>query len=283
MSDLLIKKVPDEHYVVWQFNRPEALNALTTGMQSLLADAVADFARDPQMRVAILTGTGRAFSAGADLKAMAERNAASAEIEAKFERGELTLAEQSEALRALGASRAYGVDAIPTFPFGSCPKPVIAAINGLCVAGGMEMAIDCDIRIATPEAYFGVFEAKRGIMAGIAVQHLARVMPINEAMYLLLTCDRMPAERAYQLGFVQQLVPAEELLSRAIEIASMIASNAPLSVQGSKSMVQFWRHYGVAEARRVEEYVWERVFNSDDAREGPLAFAEKRAPKWTGS
>ena len=265
MADLEIERHADENYVIFRFNRPESLNALTRQMQSDLSDAVADFASDPQLSVAILTGTGRAFSAGADLKAMAERSAHTADVP------------------PAAVSRAYGVDAIPKYPFGNCPKPVIAAINGLCVAGGMEMAIDCDIRLATPEAYFGVFEAKRGIMAGVAVQHLARVLPVNEAMYLLLTCDRMSADRAHQLGFVQEIVDGDRLLDRAVEVAAMIAANAPLSVKGSKAMVQFWRHYAVEEARRLEEYVWDRVFNSEDAVEGPRAFAEKRAPKWKGN
>jgi enoyl-CoA hydratase/carnithine racemase len=178
---------------------------------------------------------------------------------------------------------AYGVEALPKFPFANCPKPVIAAVNGLCIAGGMEMAIDCDIRIATPAAEFGLFEAKRGFMARVAVQHLARVLPINEAMYLLLTCDTMSAERAHQLGFVQQLVTADQLMDRAIEVAEMIAANAPLAVEGSKAMVQFWRHYGVEDARRLEQYVSDKVLSSRDAQEGPLAFTERRPPKWVGA
>jgi enoyl-CoA hydratase/carnithine racemase len=282
MADLEIEKVPDGHYVVFRFNRPEALNALTGRMMSDLNDAMADFAHDPQMRVAILTGTGRAFSAGADLKEMAERNAAAALAEREAKLDELPDGERSPSQRRPGAPRPYGVDAVPKFPFGACPKPVIAAVNGLCVAAGMEMVIDCDIRIAAPEAYFGLFEAKRGIMAGIGVAHLARVLPVNEAMYLLVTGDQLSVERAHELGFVQQVVPNEDLLDRAVEIAQMIAANAPLSVQGSKAMVQFWRHYGVEEARRLEQYVWDRVFNSEDAKEGPRAFAEKRAPKWMG-
>ncbi|MER5628413.1 enoyl-CoA hydratase-related protein [Streptosporangium sp. NPDC002544] len=282
MPDLIIEKNPDKHYMLFRFNRPEQLNAITPAMQSDLKEGVAELAADPEMRVGILTGTGRAFSAGADLKAMAERNAESASLDAKAASGEITAEERRDRARVLGAGSAYGVDAIPKFPFAACPKPVIAAVNGLCVAGGMEMAIDCDIRIASTEAYFGVFEAKRGIMAGIAVQHLARVMPVGEAMNLLLTCDRMSAERAHQLGFVQQVVEPGALLDRAVQMAEMIGANAPLPVQGSKAMVQFWRHYGVEEARRLEEYVWKRVFESDDAKEGPRAFAEKRAPSWTG-
>lgn len=282
MPDLVIEKYPDKNYMLFRFNRPEQLNALTPAMQQELQEGVAELAADPEMRVGILTGTGRAFSAGADLKAMAERNAVAADLDAKMAAGEITSEERRGRLRELGVGSAYGVDAIPKFPFAACPKPVIAAVNGICVAGGMEMAIDCDIRIASTEAYFGVFEAKRGIMAGIAVQHLARVMPVGEAMRLLVTCDRMSAERAYQVGFVQELAEPGELLDRAVEMAERIGANAPLPVQGSKAMVQFWRHFGVEEARRLEEYVWRTVFESDDAKEGPRAFAEKRAPRWTG-
>jgi enoyl-CoA hydratase len=282
MADLIIEKVPDKRYMLFQFNRPDQLNALTPDMMADLKDAVGELASDPEMSVGILTGTGRAFSAGADLKGMAERNAATASLDEQVAQGEITPAQRRERLRELGVTTAYGVDAIPQFPFGSCPKPVIAAVNGLCVAGGMEMAIDCDIRIASTEAYFGVFEAKRGIMAGIAVQHLARVMPVGEAMKLLLACDRMSAQRAYEVGFVQQLAEPGTVLDRAIELAEQIGASAPLSIQGSKLMVQFWRHYGVAEARRLEEYVWDKVFGSEDAAEGPKAFAEKRAPAWKG-
>ena len=101
-------------------------------------------------------------------------------------------------------------------------------------------------------------------------------------LYLLLTADTMKAERAYQIGYVHEVVPPESLMPRAIEIAEMIGANAPLSVQASKALVQFWRHYGVEELRRMEEYVWKTVFSSEDAKEGPLAFAQKRAPNWKG-
>lgn len=282
MPDLVIEKHPDKKYMLFRFNRPDQLNALTPAMQQELQEGVAELAADPEMRVGILTGTGRAFSAGADLKAMAERNAAMADLDAKVAAGVITAEERRSRLRDLGIGSAYGVDAIPRFPFAACPKPVIAAINGICVAGGMEMAIDCDIRIASTEAYFGVFEAKRGIIAGVAVQHLARVMPVGEAMRLLVTCDKMSAERAYQVGFVQEVVEPGALMERAVAMAETIGANAPLSVQASKAMVQFWRHFGVEEARRLEEYVWRTVFESEDAKEGPRAFAEKRAPRWTG-
>jgi enoyl-CoA hydratase/carnithine racemase len=260
MADIEIDKVYDGRYLVLRLNRPESLNALTVSMRRDIDAAVADFAADPAMRVAIVTGTGRAFCAGADLRAMAER----------------------DALDRAGRAVAHNGSQGPRFPFGACPKPVIAAINGLCVGGGVEAVVDCDIRIACPEAYFSLPEVKRGVIARSAVQHLPRVMPVAEAMNLLLTGDRMSAERAYQLGFVQHLVPTEELMGRAVDIARTIGANAPLSLQASKSMIQYWRHHGDQELRHAEEIVWQKLAGSDDAKEGVRAFSEKRDPHWTG-
>lgn len=285
MADLEVEKNRADHTMIIKFNRPDALNALTPDMMAGVSDAVAELVADADMRVAIVTGTGRAFSAGADLKAMVERNAERDKVQAAFAGGELTTDQYFDSLRRASGGQLptnYGMNAISPFPFGSCPKPVIAAVNGICVAGGMEMAIDCDIRLASDNAYFGVFEAKRGIMAGIAVHHLARTLPTAEAMYLLLTCDRLSAERARELGFIQEVTSPESLMDRASEIANMIAKNAPLSVQGSKAMVQFYRHQNMEESRRLFEYIFDKVFNSEDAKEGPLAFAEKRDPVWQG-
>jgi enoyl-CoA hydratase/carnithine racemase len=257
MADIEIDKVYDGHYLVLRLNRPESLNALTVGMRRDIDAAVADFAADPAMRVAIVTGTGRAFCAGADLRAMAERDKAPV---------------QADIAGARNGSQG------PRFPFGACPKPVIAAINGLCVGGGVEAVVDCDIRIACPEAYFGLPEVKRGVIARSAVQHLPRVMPVAEAMNLLLTGDRMSAERAYQLGFVQHLVPAEQLMGRAVDIARTIGANAPLSLQASKSMIQYWRHHGDQELRRAEEIVWQKLSGSDDAKEGVRGLLRETRP-----
>lgn len=283
MADLEVEKFADEHYLVLRLNRPQALNALTSTMQRDLNDAMSDFAEDPQMRVAILTGTGRAFCAGADLVSMAERNARADDIETRYRAGQLSAGERQAHLQEANADRSFAGKELPRFPFGACHKPVIAAINGLCVGGGLELVVDCDIRIASDDAYFGAFEVKRGVMARNAAQHLARVLPVGEAMYLLLTAGRLSAQRAHQLGFLQELTPTEQLMECAVEIAKTIASNAPLSVQGSKSIVQFWRHYALAEAGRFEEYVWEKVYGSKDAKEGVQAFVDRRPPQWTGS
>jgi enoyl-CoA hydratase len=254
MTDLVVDRHLQEHYMVFRLNRPDKLNAVTPAMMGDLEAAVDELSSDARMRVGILIGTGRAFSAGADLSEMGEDTG--------------------------GRRPGFGDDGLPLFPFAHCPKPVIAAVNGLCVSGGLELACDCDVRIASTEAYFGAFEASRGILAGVAVQHLARVMPAGEAMKLLLSCDRMPAERAHQIGFVQELAEPEAVLDRAAEMAHRIGKNAPLAVEGHKAMVQFWRHYAIAEARQLERQIWPHVYGSVDAGEGQRAFAEKRAPRW---
>ncbi|MDA0366461.1 MAG: enoyl-CoA hydratase-related protein, partial [Chloroflexi bacterium] len=199
-----------------------------------------------------------AFSAGADLKEMNERNQARAG--APIERPVFNPA--------------------ATLRISRNPKPFVAAINGLCLAGGLERALECDIRIASSEAFFGLFEVKRGIMAGYAIHHLARMIPFGEAMYILLTADRIPADRALRSGLIQEVVEPDQVMPRAIEIAEMIAANAPMAVEGTKSIAHQWRQLQIDESYRFGSWVGRVVLNSDDAKEGPRAFAEKRAPNW---
>ncbi|MBH51809.1 MAG: hypothetical protein CL785_01470 [Chloroflexi bacterium] len=280
MPDVLYEKNLEEHYAVFTFNRPERLNALGGNLVKDLNDALMDFNNDVEMRVGIVTGSGRAFSAGADLKEMSDRNTVSSEIQAKFDSGAIDSQERTRQLTEAGILRAGGLR--NTFPFSSSPKPMIAAVNGLAIGGGCEQAMDCDIRIASTEAFFGLFEVKRGILAGYGIHHAARVMPFGEAMYLLLTADRLSAEQAQKIGFVHEVVEPEALLPRAVEIAKMIAGNAPVAVQGTKAMTQFWRQFAMEESQRLGSWVSRAVQSSDDAKEGPRAFAEKREPNWKG-
>jgi len=280
MPDLLYDKHPGGHYALFTMNRPERLNALGGAMQQDLEAALLDFTNDPEMRVGVMTGAGRAFSAGADLKELSQRNTRSSEVEDRFARGEITAEER---LRQLpGARRLRDPAGLVNSPLSNNPKPFIAAINGLCIAGGFERAMDCDIRIASTEAYFGLFEVKRGILAGYAIHHAARLMPFGEAMYLLLTGDTMSVQDAHRTGLVHEVLEPARLMPRAVEMAETIASNAPLSVQGSKAVMQFWRQYAIAESMRMAQWVNQVVLTSEDSREGPRAFTEKRTPVWKG-
>lgn len=278
MPDLLYEKHPEGHYALFTMNRPDRLNALGGTSNRDLTEALLDFNNDVEMRVGIMTGQGRAFSAGADLKEMTDRNARTAEIEARFEAGVINAEERG---RELTAGLAAGAQVLGG-PLSGSPKPFIAAVNGLAIGGGCERAMDCDIRIMSTEAYFGLFEVKRGILAGYAIHHASRLMPFSEAMYLLLTADRMSPEQALRIGFVHEVVEPDRLIPRAIEIAAMVADNAPLAIQGTKAMTQLWRQFAMQESQRLSTWVSKAVLSSDDAKEGPRAFAEKRAPVWTG-
>ena len=248
MPDLLYEK--HDFHAVFTYNRPERLNALGGQLINQLTEAIADFSSDPKMRVGIVTGAGRAFSAGGDLKEMADGS---------FE-------------RQFGA----------TYQYSRNSKPFIAAINGLAVGGGLETALDCDIRICSSEAYFGLFEPKRGIMAGYATKHLARVIGLSAANYILLTADRIEPDQALKWGIVTEVLEPEQLLPRAEEIASLIAENAPLSVEGTKAQIQEWRLSKVDESQRLGDWVGRVIHASEDSTEGPKAFAEKRDPVWQG-
>jgi len=253
MPELLYEK--KDFYAIFTYNRPERLNALGGVLKDELREALDDFTADVNMRCGIVTGAGRAFSAGGDLKEMAEANAAGRKREG---------------------------DLRDTFPYSYNPKPFIAAVNGLAVGGGLETALDCDIRICSTEAFFGLFEPKRGILAGYGMHHLPRIVNLTHANYILLTADRVSPQQALDWGIVSEVVEPDQLLPRAVEIAQMIAENAPLSVQGTKAMIQAWRQAKMDDSTRLGEWVSRVVIGSEDAKEGPAAFAEKRQPVWKG-
>ena len=261
MPDLIYEKFEEKHYAILTMNREERLNALGRQLSILQQDAMDDFNADPNMWVGILTGKGRAFSAGADLKEMAERNRDLAEIEAKYEAGEINVDQRKEALGK------WTRPTVPS-PFSTSPKPIIAAINGLAYGGGMERSMDCDIRIASMEASFGLPEVKRGILAGYGIQHFARVSNFGDAIYYVLTGEFMPAEEAKRIGFVHEVVPPDRLMPRAIEIAEAIAQNAPLAVQASKQVMQFWRRLAMEESQKYSDTIYARIRLSEDSKEG---------------
>ena len=257
MPDVIYEK--RDFYALFTLNRPERLNALGGTLMAEMAEAVADFNADVNMRAGIVTGSGRAFCAGADLKEMAER------VSGPGGRAFDTSAPQMDGM-----------------VYSRSPKPFIAAVNGLAIGGGMETSLDCDIRICSTEAYFGLFEVKRGILAGYGIYHLPRVISAAASNYVLLTGDRISPEQAMQFGIVTEVLEPDRLIPRAIEIAELIASNAPLSIQGTKQVAQSWRKAKMTDSLAVGALVNEKVLSSEDSKEGPVAFAEKREPHWLG-
>jgi enoyl-CoA hydratase len=261
----------DEHIVLITIDRPETRNALDLEHFHHLANSWKRFRDDPEAWVAIVTGVDDAFCAGADLKTYIpqvtklQRQIASGEVK---EVGGMSLRDGTDAV----------LRNLPIY------KPIIAAVGGPCVAGGMEMLGGVDIRIASPKASFGVLEPRRGLFAGGGTTvRLPRQIPFPAAMEFLLTAERFPASRALELGLINEIVPHEQLKERAFEWARRITVNAPLAVQATKeSVMRGLAAPSLEEAYRIEAEISSAVFQTEDAKEGPKAFAEKRPPVWKG-
>jgi enoyl-CoA hydratase/carnithine racemase len=242
-------------------DRPEVMNALHLEAHLELNEIWDDFRDDPEVWVAILTGAGeRAFSAGNDLKVTAERTAAGGDVQ--------------------GRTRP---------PFGritrdfDCPKPLIAAVNGVAVGGGLEMALACDIIVAADHARFGLPEPRVGLFAGAGgIHRIARQVPLKHAMGLLLTGRIIQADEAYRIGLVNEVVPFAELMPSAERWAAEILECSPLSVQLTKEAVFDGLQYSVDDALERDHDRRDRLLASADFVEGPKAFSEKRKPQWTG-
>jgi enoyl-CoA hydratase/carnithine racemase len=256
MADVLVTR--RDRVTVFTLNRPQKLNAMTRAMGQEFMQAFGDFEADPDQHVAVITGAGdRAFSAGADLTEVAARNTGGS------------------------GGRPAGATSVDLWGVGRSAKPTIAAINGLAVGGGLELSLNCDIRIAADTAWFGAFEVRRGMMAGIAVNLLARYMPIGDALYMLMTADRVSAEDALRLGLAQRVVPAGSLTGEVMRVAELISQNSQVAVQASKRVAYFWRNLAIRESMDYYRAVQQRLLLCDDVVEGPRAFAEGRPPQFT--
>jgi E-phenylitaconyl-CoA hydratase len=237
-------------------NRPDRMNSIDPQTSQELYDAFCDFRDDDNLWVAILTGSGdRAFSTGLDLVAASQA----------------------------GAEIAFAA------PFGGITrgieiwKPIIAAINGYALAGGLEIALSCDIRIAADHAQFGQPEPRWAIIPGAGgTQRLPRAMPLAIAMELLLTGGRIDAETALRYGLVSHVVPLAELMSKAMEIANTICDNGPLAVRAIKEVAMRGLSMTLEDGLALEMETASKIFRTEDAREGPLAFAQKRKPQFKG-
>lgn len=244
--------------VVLTINRPERRNAVDPEVSGLMNRYVAELEADPELWVGVVTGAGdAAFSAGADLKAIAAGRMA-----------EITEVEP------------YGFAGLVR---GERRKPMIAAVNGVALAGGWEIALACDLIVAAEGARFGLPEVSRGIIAGAGgLQRLPRLIPPLRAMELILTGRAIAAREALQLGVVNEVVEEGAALGRALERAEEIAANAPVAVRESRAVARAAIAGSEAEAWERSERAWEAVLASEDASEGPRAFAERRAPIWKG-
>jgi enoyl-CoA hydratase/carnithine racemase len=301
----------DEHIVLITIDRPEARNSADMEHFKQLREAWERFASDDAAWVAIITGVGDAFFTGADLKKYVP---------------EITKMYKEISEQGLTEINGYRLDDGTRAVLRDVPlyKPVVAAVNGFCTAGGMEMLGGTDIRVACPEAKFAVMEPKRGLFAGGGTTvRLPRQIPWPLAMEFLLCADLIPAERAHEMGLLNAVVPRERLLDTAYEFARRITANAPLAVQATKQSALQGLYVdedttrllrttvrqltsvlegldgtdgasAVAQAISVltsagtdlrtafekEAKLSSRIFSTDDAKEGPKAFAEKRPPVW---
>ena len=240
------------------FNRPEARNCIDLADLTELGRVWQDFIADDHLRVAVLTGRGdKVFCAGADLK----------ELIPRITSGELAVPHT-----------------IPGFLKNvDCFKPIVAAVNGACLAGGMEILQATDIRVAAEGSTFGLAEVKWSLfpMAGSSVR-LARQIPFCWAMEILLTGDPISAEQALAIGLINRIVPQEELMPAAMALAERVAANGPLAVRAIKESVLRSLDVPARHAYYLEAFLASHVFASEDAKEGPLSFVEKRPPNFTG-
>ena len=245
-----------DHIAVVTLNRPEARNAISPEVSQTMVTVLDEIEADPALRAVVLTGRGEVFSAGADLKVVAQGKA-------------------NDIARGKG-----GFAGIVTRDF---PKPIIAAVNGPALAGGFEIVLSCDLVVASTEARFGIPEVKRSLVAAAGgLFRLPRALPKMVAMELALTGDPIDAQRAYELGFVNRLCEPAALIDTAIALAEQITANAPLAVRASRQIVLDGMLAADDDAWRITNEAFAAVASSEDFAEGPRAFIEKRAPQWKG-
>lgn len=235
-------------------NRPDARNAVNRDLAEALAAALDDLDATPELAVGVLTGAGKGFSAGMDLKAFLTGGMPNA-----ADRGFAGVTER--------ASR----------------KPLIAAVEGFALAGGLEIVLACDLVVAARGARLGIPEAGVGLFAGAgALLRLPRRIPYGVAMEMALTADPITAERAFELGLVNRLVEPGEAVTAALELAARVARNAPLALAASKEIIRETQGRTEAEFWDYQRDPLRSIFGSEDAQEGATAFAEKRTPAWKG-
>jgi len=254
-----------EKIAIITISRPLAMNSLDAETLVALNKAWIEFRENPELWVAIITGAGiKAFCAGADIKGLSHYYNSTTAVQRK--------AKIDSEPGMGGITRNLEIW-----------KPIIAAVNGYCLAGGLEIALACDIRIASDTATFGFTEVSRGIIPGAGgTQRLARLVPLGKSLEMILTAESIDAQEAYRIGLVNKVVPQDQLLPEAIKLAEKICRNAPLAVRAAKEAVYRGMDLPLAEGLRLEQFLAEPVRQSEDAKEGPRAFFEKRAARFQG-
>jgi len=246
------------------FNRPDRLNAISQQMIVELDDAYTRAENDDDVWTLVVTGAGRAFCSGADV----EKVPADGKVPHEG--------------RYLSQYKEWEAPQEATPPFRSMAKPIVVAVNGICAGAGMDLVTTGDITIASDDAQFFDPHVSIGLVGGREMVRVARALPINVAMRMALLGrhERLSAQRAYELGFVTEIVPRESLVARAREIAQLVNRNAPLAVRGTRLAIRKGIGLPLHEAEMLAEAFRERVLHTEDSLEGPQAFLEKRDPEW---
>ncbi len=252
----ILVEATDTHVGLIRLNRPKALNALSPDLMVELGQALTAFDADPAIGCIVITGSDRAFAAGADIKAMATASAVDMLTDDLIARWET---------------------------INTIRKPILAAVSGFCLGGGCELALACDLIVASESAVFGQPEITLGVIPGFGgSQRLTRLVGKNLAMEMVLVDRRLTAHEALAAGVANHVFPVETYLEESLKLAARIASQAPLAVRLGKEAVKKSMELGLSEGLAVERRLFQMLFASADQKEGMAAFVEKRKAQWTG-
>ena len=247
-----------DNIVTITLNRPDSLNSINRQLRRELGEAIEQFDGDSDAYVAIITGKGRAFCAGRDLKERATDNA--------------------EGIQARASA-----SMTPESPY-MWPrtwKPLIAAVNGFALAGGWSIAQMCDLRLASEDAKLGITETKWSLMPPFGTI-LPKQVPLSAVLELVFTAEPITAQRAYDIGFLNKVTPPDQLMDEAMTMARQIAANAPLAVQYFKELAYRGLNMSTQDISSLTYHMYDQLLTTEDSKEGPRAFAEKRKPRWQG-
>jgi enoyl-CoA hydratase len=255
-SELILIEKPSEGVGLIRLNRPKVLNALNSSVMSQIAAALITFSSDASVRVVVITGNERAFAAGADISEMSGKT-------------------EANVLQDAGSKNWQTI--------ANFSKPLIAAVSGFVLGGGLELAMTCDMMIASETARFGQPEINLGIIPGAGgTQRLTRVVGKSLAMEMILNARMLNADEALRLGLVSKVVPVETYLDHALELAKQIAARAPIAVQMAKKSVNAAFELGLSKGLELERQSFAMLFGTLDQKEGMNAFLERRRAKWQG-